>query len=77
MANVLSIRDGETYSHLELMPVFKIKTERAIKDLIDENDMPYFVVNGVWLLAGEDIRKCMRVRAKTHSQYREEKKAEA
>lgn len=73
MASVLSIRDGETYSHLDLMPNFKMKTERAIKEFIDENDIPYFVSNGVWFLAGEDIRKCMRARAMTHAQRKEEK----
>jgi hypothetical protein len=73
MASVCDIRDGVTYSHLELMPTFKVKTERAIKELIDENDIPYFVHNGVWFLAGEDIRKCLRNRAMTHAQRREEK----
>jgi hypothetical protein len=73
MASVLAIRDGETYTHLDLMPGFKMKTERGMKDLIDEMDIPYFVSNGVWYLAGEDIRKCMRVRAMTHSQRKEAK----
>lgn len=73
MANVFVIRDGETYTHNELMPGFKIKTERAMKEFIDENDIPYFVENGVWFMAGEDIRKCMRARAMTHAQRKEEK----
>ncbi len=73
MANVLSICDGVSYTHLELMPQFRMKTERAIKEFLDENDVPYFVANGVWFIAGEDIRKCMRTRAMTHAQRKEEK----
>lgn len=73
MSNVLSIQDGQTYSHLELQTLFGFKTERAIKDWLCESDVPFTVIGGRWWIAAEDLRKAMRLRATTVTQKREER----
>lgn len=73
MSSVLSIRDGETYCHVELQASFGFKTERAFKDWICDCDIAFFVVQGRWWMAGEDVRKALRLRAQTQTQRREER----
>lgn len=73
MAGIRDLQDGVSYPHDELMTTFGFKTERAMKNFVMDHDIPYLPVNGVWWIAGEDARKAMRSKAKTHAQRREEK----
>lgn len=73
---LLRIADTESYSHLTLMEFFKIRTQRAIKDLIDDLNCPYFLLNGVWIVDGADLRKQMKANAMTHTE-RKSLRAEA
>lgn len=73
MASVLSIRDGETYCHSELQTSFGFKTERAFKEWVSEMEIPFVAVQGRWWLAGEDVRKALRLQATTNTQKRENK----
>ncbi len=73
MAFLFPIKDGETYSHLDLMVPLEFTTERAMKNWVDEMDIPYEPRGKVWWMAGEDVRVAMRLRAKTHKQRREDK----
>lgn len=66
MSYVAAIRDGETISHKELMSSTSFKTERAIKNWIADMNIPYLPVNGIWFVAGEDVRTAMRLAAQTH-----------
>ena len=73
MSSVLSISDGETYCHSELLASFGFKTDRAFKNWICDCDIPFVEVQGRWWMAGEDVRKALRLRAMTQTQRREEK----
>ncbi|WP_430454725.1 hypothetical protein [Rhodopirellula europaea] len=69
MSAVFAIRDGETITHRELMVPMGFKTDRAVKEWINEHQIPYYPRNGVWWMAGEDIRAALRHAAKTHKQW--------
>lgn len=73
MASVLSIRDGETYCLAELQTALGFKTDRAVKEWVTDMDVPFVAVQGRWWIAGEDLRKAMRLAATTNFEKREAK----
>jgi len=74
MAFVNALNDGITVAHYELMVPLKFKTERSCKEFIEDNDIPYAPVNGVWWVALEDVRSAMRAMAMTHVDRRADRK---
>jgi hypothetical protein len=67
------IRDGETYSHIELGSLFGLNTERAVKDFIWKFSIPYVAIKGRWWVEGEAVRQALRSSATTHDERRAER----
>lgn len=65
------IKDGVTYSHIDLMPFFKLDTERKVKERIGELGIEFWPDSGRWWMAGEDIRHRIRNQSKTLAEHRE------
>lgn len=61
---VNSIKDGETYNSIELANVLGFKGRHAhdsCKKWIVRMNIPKLPCNGIWWMAGEDIRRAMRM----------------